>query len=180
MFCLHPRCFPVSAKRQKFIIKSGRSALRKSQKHDQSKERQQILYSSIGINKSSIGLKQTTPLFIFKKKAVNISKETRTARATTLCTKNNAGSGEREKRAVGKPWRAASCRPICLDTQCPACTSKTGCRGWGCKQSRPLPRAVRCQSLSALFPHRRGASCKYGETISKDGGFMSENKNITT
>ena len=24
---------------------------------------------------------------------------------------------------------------------------KTGCRGWGCKQSRPLPRAVRAAKL---------------------------------
>ena len=39
---------------------------------------------------------------------------------------------------------------------------KTGCRGWGCKQSRPLPRAVRAATLCPRCPHRRGASCKYG------------------
>ena len=39
---------------------------------------------------------------------------------------------------------------------------ETSCRGWGCKQSRPLPRAVRAATLCPRCPHRRGASCKYG------------------
>lgn len=39
---------------------------------------------------------------------------------------------------------------------------ETSCRGWGCKQSRPLPRAVRAASLCPRCPHRWGASCKYG------------------
>ena len=30
-------------------------------------------------------------------------------------------TGERETHR-GQPWQAASCRPTCLDTQCPACT----------------------------------------------------------
>ena len=39
---------------------------------------------------------------------------------------------------------------------------ETSCHGWGCKQSRPLPRAVRAATLCPRCPHRRGASCKYG------------------
>ena len=39
---------------------------------------------------------------------------------------------------------------------------ETNCHGWGCKQSRPIPRAVRAATLCPRCPHRRGASCKYG------------------
>ena len=73
--------------------------------------------------------------------------ETRTARATT----RKRTSSERETRR-GQPWQAASCRPICLDTQCPACTYDR--LPWlGLKAvETPSMSCERCQALSALFP----------------------------
>ena len=72
----------------------------------------------------------------------------RTARART---RKQRASGERETRR-GQPWQAASCRPICLDTQCPACTQDR--LSWlGLKAvETPSTSCESCQALSALFP----------------------------
>ena len=60
-------------------------------------------------------------------------------------------TGERETHR-GQPWQAASCRPICLDTQCPACTQDR--LPWLGLQAVKTPSASceSCQALSALFP----------------------------
>ena len=60
-------------------------------------------------------------------------------------------SGERETHR-GQPWQAASCRPICLDTQCLACTQDR--LPWlGLKAvETPSTSCESCQALSALFP----------------------------
>ena len=52
----------------------------------------------------------------------------------------------------GQPWQAASCRPICLDTQCPACTQDR--LPWLGLQAvkTPSTSCESCQALSALFP----------------------------
>ena len=70
--------------------------------------------------------------------------------ASTLPTKPSgfAGSPRRasEKRAVGSLGRLHhAAQPVWTHNVRPA--HKTGCRGWGCKQSRPLPRAVRAAKL---------------------------------
>ena len=74
--------------------------------------------------------------------------ETRTARAKT---RSQRASGERETPR-GQSWQAASCRPICLDTQCPACTQDR--LPWlGLKAvETPSTSCESCQALSALFP----------------------------
>ena len=55
-------------------------------------------------------------------------------------------TGEREKRAVGSLGRLHhAAQFVWTHNVRPA--RKTGCRGWGCKQSRPLPRAVRAAKL---------------------------------
>lgn len=60
-------------------------------------------------------------------------------------------TGERETHR-GQPWQAASCRPICLDTQRPACTQDR--LPWlGLKAVKtPSTSCESCQALSALFP----------------------------
>ena len=52
----------------------------------------------------------------------------------------------------GQPWQAASCRPICLDTQCPACTQDR--LPWLGLQAvkTPSTSCESCQALSAMFP----------------------------
>ena len=51
-----------------------------------------------------------------------------------------------EKRTVGSPGRLHhAAQSVWTHNVRPA--RKTGCRGWGCKQSRPLPRAVRAAKL---------------------------------
>lgn len=70
--------------------------------------------------------------------------------ASPLPTKPSgfAGSPRRasEKRAVGSLGRLHhAAQPVWTHNVRPA--HKTGCRGWGCKQSRPLPRAVRAAKL---------------------------------
>ncbi len=59
-----------------------------------------------------------------------------------------AGSPRRasEKRTVGSPGRLHhAAQSVWTHNVWPA--RKTGCRSWGCKQSRPLPRAVRAAKL---------------------------------
>ena len=60
-------------------------------------------------------------------------------------------TGEREAHR-GQPWQAASCRPICLDTQRLACTQDR--LPWlGLKAVKtPSTSCESCQALSALFP----------------------------
>ena len=76
--------------------------------------------------------------------------------ASPLPTKPSgfAGSpktGERETHR-GQPWQAASCRPICLDTQRPACTQdRLPWLGLKAVES-PSMSCESCQALSALFP----------------------------
>ena len=70
--------------------------------------------------------------------------------ASPLPTKPSgfAGSPRRasEKRAVGSLGRLHhAAQSVWTHNVRPA--RKTGCRGWGCKQSRPLPRAVRAARL---------------------------------
>ena len=70
--------------------------------------------------------------------------------ASPLPTKPSgfAGSPRRasEKRAVGSLGRLHhAAQSVWTHNVRPA--RKTGCRGWGCKQSRPLPRAVRAAKL---------------------------------
>ena len=70
--------------------------------------------------------------------------------ASPLPTKPSgfAGSPRRasEKRTVGSPGRLHhAAQSAWTHNVRPA--RKTGCRGWGCKQSRPLPRAVRAAKL---------------------------------
>ena len=51
-----------------------------------------------------------------------------------------------EKRTVGSPGRLHhAAQSVWTHNVRPA--RKTGCRSWGCKQSRPLPRAVRAAKL---------------------------------
>ena len=70
--------------------------------------------------------------------------------ASPLPTKPSgfAGSPRRasEKRTVGSLGRLHhAAQSVWTHNVRPA--RKTGCRGWGCKQSRPLPRAVRAAKL---------------------------------
>ena len=70
--------------------------------------------------------------------------------ASPLPTKPSgfAGAPRRasEKRAVGSLGRLHhAAQSVWTHNVRPA--RKTGCRGWGCKQSRPLPRAVRAARL---------------------------------
>ena len=70
--------------------------------------------------------------------------------ASPLPTKPSgfAGSPRRasEKRTVGSPGRLHhASQSVWTHNVRPA--RKTGCRSWGCKQSRPLPRAVRAAKL---------------------------------
>ena len=70
--------------------------------------------------------------------------------ASPLPTKPSgfAGSPRRasEKRAAGSLGRLHhAAQSVWTHNVRPA--RKTGCRGWGCKQSRPLPRAVRAAKL---------------------------------
>ena len=74
--------------------------------------------------------------------------ETCTARAKT---RRQRASGERETHR-GQPWQAASCRPICLDTQCPACTQDRLPRLGLKAVETPSTSCESCQALSALFP----------------------------
>ena len=70
--------------------------------------------------------------------------------ASPLPTKPSgfAGSPRRasEKRTVGSPSRLHHAAQFAW-THNVRPARKTGCRGWGCKQSRPLPRAVRAAKL---------------------------------
>ena len=53
---------------------------------------------------------------------------------------------------------------------------KTGCRGWGCKQSRPLPRAVRAARLCPRCSPSPGRELQIRrKQFQKNGVFMSEN-----
>ena len=63
-----------------------------------------------------------------------------------------ATSFRRARNATWQPWQAASCRPICLDTQCPACTQDR--LPWlGLKAvETPSASCESCHALSALFP----------------------------
>ena len=69
----------------------------------------------------------------------------------TYCTLSVLKTGERETHR-GQPWQATSCRPICLDTQCPACTQDR--LPWLGLQAvkTPSTSCESCQALSALFP----------------------------
>ena len=88
----------------------------------------------------------------------------RTARATT---RKQQASGERETRC-GQPWQAASCRPICLDTQRLACTQDR--LPWlGLKAVETLSTSCEsCQALSALFPIAGARAANTAKTISKE------------
>ena len=68
----------------------------------------------------------------------------------------------------GQPWQAASCRPICLDTQCPACTQDR--LPWlGLKAvETPSTSCESCQALSALFPIAGARAANTAETVSKE------------
>ena len=68
----------------------------------------------------------------------------------------------------GQPWQAASCRPICLDTQCPACTQDR--LPWLGLQAvkTPSTSCESCQALSALFPIAGARAANTAETISKE------------
>ena len=92
--------------------------------------------------------------------------------ASPLPTKPSgfAGSpktGERETHR-GQPWQAASCRPTCLDTQCPACTQDR--LPWLGLQAvkTPSTSCESCQALSALFPIAGARAANTAETISKE------------
>ena len=76
-------------------------------------------------------------------------------------------TGERETHR-GQPWQAASCRPICLDTQCPACTQDR--MPWLGLQAVKTPSASceSCQALSALFPIAGARAANTAETVSKE------------
>ena len=76
-------------------------------------------------------------------------------------------TGERETHR-GQPWQAASCRPICLDTQRLACTQDR--LPWlGLKAvETPSTSCESCQSLSALFPIAGVRAANTAKTISKE------------
>ena len=88
-------------------------------------------------------------------------------------------TGERETHR-GQPWQAASCRPICLDTQCPACTQDR--LPWLGLKAVETP-VTGCEDASPvrIAPQRRGASCKYGgNSFKRTEDLCQKTKNITT
>ena len=100
--------------------------------------------------------------------------------ASPLPTKPSgfAGSPRRasEKRTVGSLGRLHhAAQSVWTHNVRPA--RKTGCRGWGCKQSRPLPRAVRAAKLCPRCSPSPGRELQIRrKQFQKNGVFMSENK----
>ena len=90
-------------------------------------------------------------------------------RKSTRCARRprRSRTSERETQR-GQPWQAASCRPICLDTQRLACTQDR--LPWlGLKAVKtPSTSCESCQALSALFPIAGARAANTAETISKE------------
>ena len=86
-------------------------------------------------------------------------------KAVRLC--GGPKTGERETHR-GQSWQAASCRPICLDTQRLACTQDR--LPWlGLKAvETPSTSCESCHALSALFPIAGARAANTAETISKE------------